>query len=239
MRRLLCCLALGALALAAACAYADQIETQDVVSVVPWPDQERAEYRILDRKTEEQTLEGALFVERDGDRYTLNLSFSGEPGTDESTVVVDATTLKPISVRREQHADEVRIVDGEYDATEGVLQITDRSGGDERAVPLRLKDHYYDNESSLFIWRTLPFADEYVASYYTVLASQNTQLVVTLHARGKEEVTVPAGTFQCWKLEVETDNRLQVVWIADTPERPVVRYDNSRQIFELTSYEPG
>ncbi|MBI4570642.1 MAG: DUF3108 domain-containing protein [Chloroflexi bacterium] len=240
MRRALLVLTFAALvALAVACARSQEVKTEDIVSTVPWPDQERAEYVLLDRDSGEEVLRGVLTSTRTGDQYELSLSFSGEQGSDESTVIVDAATLKPLSIRREQRTDETRVIEGDYDATAGLLQITEVSGDDRRAVPLRLKDHYYDNESSLFLWRTIAFAEDYKASYYTVLASQNTQHVVTLRVKGKEQVTVPAGTFDTWRLEIEAAGRRQNAWFADTPERPLVRYDNTVQLFELTAYTPG
>jgi hypothetical protein len=54
---------------------------------------------------------------------------------------------------------------------------------------------------------------------------------VTLRVIGKETVRVPAGEFQAWRLEVKTSNAKQTAWYADTPTRPLVRYDNDRGLF--------
>ena len=149
-------------------------------------------------------------------------------------VLVDATTLKPISVRREISR-QATTVTGEYDSEEGIIRITiiDKDG-DERPVPLRLEEHYYDNESSLFLWRTIRFEEGYEASYYSVLANQRSHKLVTVRVAGTEEVTVPAGTFQTWRVEIRFDGTKQVAWYADTPERTLVQYDNSRQLMQLT-----
>ena len=52
--------------------------------------------------------------------------------------------------------------------------------------------------------------------------------------RGKETVRVPAGEFTAWRLEIEAEDVKQIAWIADTPARTLVRYDNDNGlVFEL------
>ena len=47
---------------------------------------------------------------------------------------------------------------------------------------------------------------------------------------------MPAGEFTAWRLEISTANAKQVAWYADTPTRPLLKYDNDRNvIFELES----
>ena len=89
----------SALLLSAACAEAEP-PTQDVVSVIPWPDREEALYRLEDRDGNEKG-RGTLLVDREGDRFRLTLRFSDNSNSDESVVLADARTLKPVSVRRE------------------------------------------------------------------------------------------------------------------------------------------
>jgi hypothetical protein len=218
-------------------------ETSDIVSAIPWPDEERAEYLLLDRDGEEKQGTGTLSVQRLDGEYELTLSFEGNGDRDESTVLVDTETLRPISVRRERTiAGESERVEGEYDEVEGVIRVVEVAGdGEERTIPRRLEEeHYYDNEASLFLWRTIDFSEEYEASYYSVLVNQGgVQRLVTLRVVEKEEVTVPAGTFDAWRVEISTADVDQVAWFSDTPERTLVQYDNSRQLFQLTSLSPS
>ena len=51
----------------------------------------------------------------------------------------------------------------------------------------------------------------------------------------KEEVEVPAGTFQAWRLEIRSGGRTQKAWYADDGPRTLVRYDNGDLVFELES----
>ena len=223
--------------LAAACQPVGEIVTEDIVSEIPWPDRERAEYVLLDGG--EEVGRGTLSVTRRGGEFELRLSFSGQGETDETVVIVDATTLKPRSVRREISSED-KTTAGEYDPVEEVVEFKEvDEDGNERVVPQRLEEHYYDNESSLFLWRTVPFEEGYAAKYYTVLVNQGTQRVVALEVVGKEEVTVPAGTYDTWRVEMRSQGTTQIAWYADTPERPLVQYNNSRRLFQLTAIDGG
>ena len=233
---------LAGLLLALACAPEEDVITQDIVSTIPWPDQERAEYVLLDREGEEELGSGVLTVTRQDGRFELRLDFEGdETNIDKSTVLVDAETLKPTSIHRERVIDDdTETLDAEYDDVEGVVRITVKTGDDDpRQVPLRLKENYYDNDSSLYLWRTIDFQDGYEAAYRTVVTGGGVLQVVKLKVTGKESVTVPAGTYQAWRLEIRSSRGKHVAWFADTPERPLVQYDNSLQLFQLVAVGEG
>jgi len=231
--------ALLALALLASACNDEPVVTQDIVSSIPWPDHERAEYVLLDRDGERERGQGVLEVTLQGSEYELSLRFEGAGNTDEAFVTVDATTLKPLTVRRELRGEDEASFEAEYDTTEAVVRIVETTGGEEREIPRRLdKEHYYDNESSLFLWRAIDFREGYGAAYHTVLANQGgVQRVVRLRVAGKEGVTVPAGTFEAWRVEIRAGDRRQIAWYADTAERPLVQYDNSRDLLQLTAID--
>ncbi len=224
-------------AIGGACA-GEEVVTQDVVSVIPWSETETARYVLREREDDgEEKGQGTISVQRDGEEYRLGLHFEQGSNSDESTVLVDAETLKPLSVRREiVGPDETTVLEGTYE--DDLVRITARTDGGERSNPLRLEEQYYDNESSLFLWRTLRFEEGYSASYRAVLVNRRNQQVVTVEVVGRESVTVPAGTFQAWRVEVRSGGVEQVAWYADTTSRPLVKYDNSELLFLLTEL-PG
>jgi len=240
MRFLLPLPALLALALLASGCQEEPVVTQDIVSAIPWPDHERAEYVVLDRDGERGRGEGVLEVSREGETYRLSLRFDDGENMDSSFVTVDATTLKPRTVERDIQGEEDASFEGEYDTAEKVIRIVETTGGDEREIPRRIdKEHYYDNESSLFLWRTIDFREGFEAAYHTVLANQGgTQRLVRLRVLGKEGVTVPAGTFEAWRVEIYTQDLRQIAWFTDTPEHALIQYDNDfRHLLQLTAIE--
>lgn len=255
MRTLAAATMLGVVVFVLAVACLDQREAcaqegGEIVTGIPWSDGERAEYILLDRDTQEECGTGTLTVEHQGDQYQLTLRFEGiaddpsgtsAPNSDTSTVQVDDETLEPFFVRRERIiGGDLEAVEGEYDREAEVIRVVEFDGDDPRAVPRTLdEDVYYDNESSLFVWRTIRFEEGYEAKYITVLVNQGgAAREITIRVVGKEEITVPAGTFSAWRVDITGADLEQVAFFADTPEHQVVFYDNSFQIFQLVSYQP-
>lgn len=231
---------LTTLLLAGACAQAEPLVLEDIVSTIPWPDEERAEYILLDRDSGDEEGSGVLSVTRKDGQFELRLRFENEGDSDESVVLVDAVTLKPASVRRElRREDEVTVVTGDYDPGEGIVQIVETVDGNEIEIPLRLEEPYYNNDESLFLWRTILFEEGYKASYNAVLVNRGALTLIRVEVVGKEEVTVPAGTFQTWRVEIRNGDRRQIAWYADTAEHLLVQYDNTIQIFQLIEFDGG
>jgi hypothetical protein len=204
----------------------------DVAGPAPWPDAESLDYKLVNDAGKELA-RGTLSVAALGATTKLSQKFESETTADSIDVIVDSKTLKPVS--------SVRTIDNENPDDEDLIEVTYTEAGasvkvGDRQTGLSVPEHAYDNDTSLFLWRTLPFADGYEASYVTIITNRRNRQDVVLNVRGKESVTVPAGTFECWRLEISTENARQVAWYADTPSRPLVKYDNDRDvIFELTS----
>jgi hypothetical protein len=232
MQRLLAPLLLAVL-VAVACT-AEPPPTQDIVDSIPWPDGEELQYRLLESDGGDEVGSGVLYASLSGRIWELRLEFEGRESTDESQVTVDFETLKPsISRRKIVTPSRDEEATGEYDTEENVVTITQTVDGETSSSPRRLEEHYYDNESSLYLWRTIPFAEGYKASYHSVLVNRGNQPVVTLEVVGREEVTVPAGAFDAWKLEIRWESRKQTAWFADDNARTLVKYDNTDTVFEL------
>ena len=226
-----------------ACTSEPDVDTQDIVSSIPWSTGERLEYRLVDGGGKELGT-GLLVISSDGSNTRLQSTFEGESSTDLSTVVVNSQTLKPVSstrdikTRDDEELIEVTYSDKETDPACTVEPprgcATIKRGGQQSGMSV--PEHSYDNDSSLWLWRTIDVKDGFEAGYVTVITNRRDSDIVLLRITGKESVTVPAGTFDAWRLEIRTANARQVAWIADTPRRTLVKYDNDRNlIFELTS----
>lgn len=213
--------------------------TADLAITVPWPGQEQAQYVLLDGKSKKELGLGTLSVSKQGDQYELGQHFDNSGGeTDDSSVFVNAQTLKPVSFHRKQALkNQTQEVKGDYDAAKGVANIIEVAGGKDRPVPLRLGSNYYDNDTSLFLWRAIPFATGYKAAYLAVLTGNRSQAIVQIEVTGKEEVAAPAGTFQAWKLEIRSSGEKQFAWFADTLDHRLVQYENRIYIFQLTALQ--
>ncbi len=217
------------LILSLGCQSSTSPQTSDIVSVVPWPDTENLTYLLKDKKSGQVIARGALGVAPEGGQTRLSQRFTTTDHSDESSVLVDSKTLKPVSGTRVIVGPNQR---EEVSSTYSEGQVTIKQG--EKQSGLKVPDHSYDNDTSLFLWRTLDFHDGFTARYVTIITNRRSRQDVTVSVSGPEQVIVQAGQFSAWKVDVRTSNAHQMAWYADTPTRPLVKYDNDLgTIYEL------
>lgn len=202
--------------------------TTDIVARIPWPNSESLTYVLKDSRGR-QTATGTLSIDVQGAGTRLAQRYASGANSDEITVSVDSQTLKPESSRR--------VIVGSSDDEE--LEVTYTAEGaiikhGEKQSGVSVPEHAYDNDSSLFLWRTIDFREGYMASYVSIITNRRSKQTVALKVTGREQVSVPAGQFNAWRLEIKAEKVKQVAWYADTPARTLVKYDNDNgTIFEL------
>ena len=212
---------------------------REIVSAIPWSGPETFRYRLL--QGDELKGSGELHLERDGDTLVLTqrFEFPEEGLSDDVSAVVDPATLRPLEVRRVIDGPEgERACRADYDGSMVTVEqeAKDDARTDRFAVPARS----YDSWSDLFLWRALAFSEDYQAKYSDILSCTLTKpqvVSVVLKVKGIEAVSVPAGTFDAWRLEIRSGGRTQKAWYADDSARTLVRYDNGDLVFELESRE--
>ena len=232
-------IALAAVLLLAACTE-DNIKATDIVSEIPWPDEERATYRVLDDDGEEVgTLQMSVAPEGD-DAYLLRQDyvFPGTEFTNSAAVVVGRADLQPRQT--------TYVIDGpdgsascsaDYVGSD-VTVVNVREDG-ERTDTLDVPHVAYDSWSDLFVWRTIDFSQGFEIEYADIVACQAPappqRLAVKLEVTGGETIDVPAGSFDTWRVEIDA-GRDQKAWFTTDDAHILVRYDNGDQIFELIEY---
>ena len=241
MRRLL--LVLIPAALLSACSEdSGDLVARDIVSEIPWTATgEKATYRLLQGDDVKGTGVLAIGGPIDAGPLRLQQSFEipEENITDEVSVSVNIDTLRPLAV--------ARVIDGpegkrECQASYGERRVVidQKAGQDERKDELDVPPEHYESWSDLFLWRTIEFFEGNEVKYVDVLSCSLAKpdlLSVVLKVKEIEEVTVPAGTFQAWRLEIRSGGRTQKAWYADDDRRTLVRYDNGDLVFELESID--
>ena len=227
-----------------ACTSEPDVDTQNIATIIPWSTAgESLEYRLVDGNGR-QLGTGTLTVAQAGTNFELGAHFESETTNDTTKVIVRHQDIKPLTSTRQiitkddEELIEVTYSDKETDPACTVEPprgcATIKRGGQQTGMSV--PEHSYDNDSSLWLWRTIDLKEGYEAGYVTVITNRRDSDIVLLRVTGKESVTVPAGTFNAWRLEIRTANARQVAWIADTPRRTLLKYDNDRNlIFELTS----
>lgn len=224
--------------------------TGDVFAAAPWAGgSERLEYDL--RNSDGALIgRGTLTTTVEGDRVILGQQYvevdapeGRTPATDTVRVVVDAATFRPVEGSREVMR---RTEDGALRAEgyawsyasddEGDVQMTSvhTQDGDTDEDSLRVRDHHYDNESSLWLWRTLAFEEGFNQNYVSVNPIERSQQTVNLQVPQLETITVPAGEFEAWRLIFRNGRAVRTAWISVDAPHVVLRWDNSDVVFELT-----
>ena len=224
-------------------------DTEDVVTQIPFAAGERLVYAIQNGEGVRLGT-GTLTVATEGDHLALRQNYTeasppvGKPAsTDGASVEVDAKTLRPLAGTRNvarRQGDEAPL-DG-YTWTYGTAGDKDvlRSTAvkhDERPSlkDITLRAHYYDNEASLWLWRTLDFAEGYDKFYVSANAVEQDQQTVNLSIRQRETIEVPAGTFEAWRLLFRNGRAVRTAWVNVNAPHEVVKWDNGEVVFLLES----
>lgn len=230
-----------------ACGGGDAIGTSDIVTHVPFIPGERAVY-ALDGRDGDIVAIGTLTTRRVGENLVLEQDYRAigqlqdlEPATDLVKIMVDDATLKPKSGSRlitpRESGDDT--TENEYrweyvrQGTDDGIILKDLQENGARESDLRIRSHHYDNESSLWLWRTLNFTDGYEAHYVSVNHIDGSQQTVTVKVVRRETIHVPAGGFDTWRLLTRTGRASRVVWISVNSPHHVVQWDNGFLVFRL------
>ncbi len=219
-------------------------DTEDIVRSVPFEDGERLVYELVD--ADGVVVGRGVFTTtaRDGilelvQTYDEVETPSGErPIIDVTTVVVDAATLKPRSAvrtiqRRDPSDDESYEASYGAGGAEAQLVITYRSGGDERTREVELRDHHYDSQSSLWVWRAIAPGEGFEANYVSVNPRDASQVTARLVLVDRQTIEVPAGSFDTWRLQVRNGRDTRIAWIHVEPPHEIVQWDNGTLFLRL------
>jgi len=190
------------------------------ISQVPWPDDEVTSYTIEDQ---DGVIIGSLelAIHREDSTYTLtqylDLTVEGEQLTDDITVTVNATDLKPISgMETAVIADQTIEITSTYSA--GQVAIVATVDGEEQSATIPIPDDAYDQSEVPFLLRAIPFEVGYSATYTNVVPSAGLTPKATITVVGEEVVDAPAGSFNCYKLELSALGTTQYLWYGvDSP----------------------
>ncbi|MEX0681949.1 MAG: DUF3108 domain-containing protein [Dehalococcoidia bacterium] len=226
--------------LVAACSGGDSVVSRDVVDQIPWPETETATYRVLnDDAKEVGTM--VLTVEPGEEGETVlrqHFDFPETGFTNDAEVVVDSAELQPRSSRFQIDGPEgVLDCEATYEGSEVKVHRVGEDGARDDTLDVPSVAH--DSWSDLFVWRTITFSQGFDTAYTDMLScvlAKPQRLEIKLDVTGSEEVEVPFGTFEAWRVEIEA-GRDQKAWFTTDDAHILVRYDNGEQVFELTDYE--
>ncbi len=131
-------------------------------------------------------------------------------------------------------------VEAEFQGSTVQLTLTNRqqvTTYEQVNVPSDIRD-----ERTLpMIVRTLPLEPGYATRINSFLPVAGALEQVAVQVKKPEQVTVPAGAFDAWLVELKYPNSTTRLWIGQAPPHPVVKLENglTRATFVLEVYTPG
>jgi len=203
---------------------------------IPWAVPERHSYKLFN--DEEEIGSAVLSIEAAGegdDNFKQSFEFPSRQISDKVEVAAAADSLAPDTVTRVVVSpDGRRTWDVAYAAS--TVTVVQEDEDDERTDTIDIPKTSYDTWTDLFLWRTIDFKEGYEVKYEAVVTADFAKpdvISIVLKVTGLETVTVPAGTYEAWRLEIRSGGRTQKAWIANDDQRTLVRYDNTELVFEL------
>ena len=130
--------------------------------------------------------------------------------------------------------------DFQADYRPGKVELKSQAQGKTTSRSIPIDRVAFDNEEALFLIRRMPLAEGYQGSFpiFPVTEGTGNLTECRIEVTGKEKVTVPAGTFDCYKVDLscysDTTQILKhhLAFSAD-PHHYLVRYDAGGAIMEL------
>jgi Protein of unknown function (DUF3108) len=221
------------------------IETQDVVTQVPWSDGEHAAYDLVDDDGDPAGA-GSLSIAIDHDQVFLNQDFADDEGNRDCWMITaGASDVKPVEVERfivqvdDDEEDRVQIT-ARYagDFVESVFSADGESRTEDGEVP----QNSYDSLSEVFLLRTLAFEEDREFAFNSVFAARPDGRdvdvdVVIFEVEGRETIEVPLGEFDAWRVEIRGGvGQDRTAWVAIDEPHQLLRYDLDFLVYELTDY---
>jgi hypothetical protein len=212
-----------------------------IFNQVPWADGEVSTFRVTDlngafagtsRYDLTRRTEGGWSVRREtvtqGDQEIVVVSV-GESGLRPT----DSTLVRITPAGTEQ-------VQTVYAGSQANLLLTtkqDITTNQAIAVPSDVRDQ----QMVFMLLRALPLAANYATRINLFLPVVPLMERVTVAVKAQEDVTVPAGSFSTWRVELKIGDNLSRAWIDTQAPYRLVKYldGRNRGTFELTEYVAG
>ena len=105
------------------------------------------------------------------------------------------------------------------------IQLDTDSLGTKDTKKISISNTVYDNNQFFYLLRRLPLNESYSASFSIFLPQTEKIMKVELRTAGIETVEVPAGTFECYCVELVIDSKKVKQWISTDDKRYLVKYD--------------
>jgi hypothetical protein len=205
----------------------------------PWQDGEVSIYAITDEDDYAGT--ARYDITRTDDGWTVRREIVARGDNEIVTVTTTGDTLRPAASTMERtNSQGTESVNTTYSGSQVDMELTtsrEVTTYQRETIPSDARDQ----RTVLMMLRLLPLEGRYAARFNSYLPVADLLDRVTLSVREREEVTVPAGTFDAWRVNLDTGDSEVDAWIGVDAPYPLVKYVDSRSrgTFELMEFVPG
>ena len=212
-----------------------------IVGEAPWQDGESSTFRVTDLNGNYAGTARFNLARIDDQTWNLRREITAQ-GTQEIVVVdLRLPDLRPTAATLvridDSGAEQVRTT---YNGSIADLELTNKldiTTYERVNIPSDARDQ----RSVLMLLRALPLAQGYATRLNSFLPIVPLLDRVTISVIAQEEVQVPAGSFDAWKVRLDTGDSRTDAWISVTPPYPLVKFIDGRTqgTFELTEFQAG
>jgi hypothetical protein len=111
------------------------------------------------------------------------------------------------------------------------VKMTTKGEKEDAVHEIDIDRSVYDNEEAGHLMRRLPLEVGYKTTLPIFIVFQRQVIDIGLEVTVRETIEVPAGTFECYKIELSIQ---QTLWISTGPERYMVKFEGGGATTELT-----
>ncbi|MGE5654051.1 MAG: DUF3108 domain-containing protein [Bacillota bacterium] len=202
--------------------------------VIPYGDNERLTYDFL--VNGQKVAEAQFYAKKDQIEqqmaWLLSMDLKAGDQAEINEVWTDLATLKPYYSRIQLTSPQ-----GSYDIktrySDKVVSLEAETPQGKQQAERKISGVIYDNAQILMTLRALPIANDYQTKLSFVQTKNLSRGEMIVKVVGNERVQVPAGEFECYKVEMSIQGARQSVWYSTDAKHWLVRYDNGQSQFVL------
>ncbi len=152
-----------------------------------------------------------------------------------SRVVVDQATNRPMSTAWDHTL--LGIANSVFTADKLTVTTQATPSKEAKTTSVEISSPVFSNDQVFYVFRQLPLKVGYKTTIpIRVAFTGGNQFDLEVNVPEKETVETPLGNYDCFRVET---NIMQTFWIADVPQRYLVKFDAQAVTAELTSIGDG
>ncbi len=208
------------------------------VGKIPWAPGETTLYQITDSGGNDAGMMRIRLSDIDDGSRLMQREIGGI-FREELAITMKADNLRPIETNLVRtHQDGIESIRTNYNGSKVNMQVTTKVNVTTDRLESIPSDSY-DYRTIMMLLRALPLESGYATKVNGFLPIGATLERMEITVRRSEEVDVPAGSFQTWKVLMNTRSGRSMAWIGTEEPYLLVKYEDSSNgaTFELQSLE--